>query len=757
MSYVQTQSKLESLVRTAVRNEEIQEGAYQAGLDEWFLVSQLLADGRASEVWASAAREIEVYNQLDNAREAKLTELRAAKSSLRKLRWLNIGTSAISVIGVLASIYVILPRLLSLPDNLRYVLLLGLLIVGLLVLLYLYGRYTAGRTFSRDDRILTENQRELEIDELGERLVAAEQEVEKAVIERGILPELRLIINNYLTSYDMVLPISGAPGLAEVFYPAYEITTESREMLRHLLDTMPRGNIGIAGLPGAGKTTLLQSFCSSFSTVELKGRPVLSVMASVPIGYDAREFILHIFSSVCQRVLVLKGSSPLCPWTGSEQIEESEETEAAPKAVIDLRKAVTSVLPGLFLMTSELYLSNEPRFFFGLGLFLVILGLASLLAMTAIATRLLRRRTQSQRQVLLAQFGILDAEACRQLGQIKFQQSYSSGWGGSLRVPIAPYKEADSAISLARHQRSLPDIIDDYRYFLAIASREYEIIIGIDDLDKASDEQAQRFLREVKALSGLQSCFYLVSVPDESSFDTFFDVLVHVDYLSLDDAHRLVRRRVPSIPIPFVDFCYCMGGGFPRYVIRVLRSMFEHRSFDSGESSLSTLCGSLIRSDLRSKLHELSMAARASMIELGAYHTWETIHKLEALLASDDYFFGRSPDLLEIYSDLLDGASQASEPQAEPTKVAANRERVSSLSTWLRVYLYYSVTLLEFFGREDLSKETLKAAESSGALEQLAKARQFFDISPRAAELMITEFRKWHDLDTPSGVYENPA
>jgi len=480
-------------------------------------------------------------------------------------------------------------------------------------------------------------------------------------------------------------------------------------------------------------------------------------MASVPIGYDAREFILHIFSSVCQRVLVLKGSSPLCPWTGSEQIEESEETEAAPKAVIDLRKAVTSVLPGLFLMTSELYLSNEPRFFFGLGLFLVILGLASLLAMTAIATRLLRRRTQSQRQVLLAQFGILDAEACRQLGQIKFQQSYSSGWGGSLRVPIAPYKEADSAISLARHQRSLPDIIDDYRYFLAIASREYEIIIGIDDLDKASDEQAQRFLREVKALSGLQSCFYLVSVPDESSFDTFFDVLVHVDYLSLDDAHRLVRRRVPSIPIPFVDFCYCMGGGFPRYVIRVLRSMFEHRSFDSGESSLSTLCGSLIRSDLRSKLHELSMAARASMIELGAYHTWETIHKLEALLASDDYFFGRSPDLLEIYSDLLDGASQASEPQAEPTKVAANRERVSSLSTWLRVYLYYSVTLLEFFGREDLSKETLKAAESSGALEQLAKARQFFDISPRAAELMITEFRKWHDLDTPSGVYENPA
>ena len=58
--------------------------------------------------------------------------------------------------------------------------------------------------------------RELEGNTLRERLKTAEQAIEKAVIEKEILLELRSIINEELRPSYTVLTISTAPGLAEV-------------------------------------------------------------------------------------------------------------------------------------------------------------------------------------------------------------------------------------------------------------------------------------------------------------------------------------------------------------------------------------------------------------------------------------------------------------------------------------------------------------------------------------------------------------
>jgi hypothetical protein len=51
----------------------------------------------------------------------------------------------------------------------------------------------------------------------------------------------------------------------------------------------------------------------------------------------------------------------------------------------------------------------------------------------------------------------------------------------------------------------------------------------------------------------------------------------------------------------------------------------------------------------------------------------------------------------------------------------------------------------------------LKEAENSGALDQLARIRQYFAVSPRVAELGIREFRNNHSMDIPEGVAANPA
>jgi hypothetical protein len=190
-----------------------------------------------------------------------------------------------------------------------------LLLVGISGIIFFVLYKLINWLYSRKlKRIRDAKRKELKMVELEERIRSAEQTVEKAVFEKGILPELRSLINVLLTPpYDTSLTPLMAPGLAESYTSAYEIPTESKKKLNRLLNIMPNGSIGIAGPRGAGKTTLLLSLCVPLGK-GIKGRRVLSVMTSAPVEYEARDFILHIFTLVCKRVLELKGKSPLSPW-----------------------------------------------------------------------------------------------------------------------------------------------------------------------------------------------------------------------------------------------------------------------------------------------------------------------------------------------------------------------------------------------------------------------------------------------------------
>jgi hypothetical protein len=427
-----------------------------------------------------------------------------------------------------------------------------------------------------------------------------------------------------------------------------------------------------------------------------------------------------------------------------------------------------SILPNIAVLPNLLI-----SLFLGLGLFLVIVGVVGGLLVWAdhARQRWLKRQRESER----SRDELLVARAYDRLHGIRFQQSFTSGWSGSLKGTIAPITleaKTDAAMTLAEKQLSLPEIMDRYRDFLTFASQEYEIIIGIDELDKLeSDEAAHRFLNEIKALFGLERCFYLVSISENAMssferrglplrdvFDSSFDAIVYVDYLNLDKAQRLLRRRVIGVPIPFSHFCHCVAGGLPRDLIRTFRDLFEeHTRSNSDESNLSALCASLIRSDLKAKLRAASIAAKDVRLEQEVDQLFESIRKLESLLEPTDCFPGNCPAVLESCRDLLPLASQELGRQTEPEEVAAKREKIASLSTELGVYLYYCATLLEFFGRRNFDMESLKAAEHSGELDQLARARQFFAISPSIAKSVISDFRKRHDMAILDGISTKPS
>ena len=71
---------------------------------------------------------------------------------------------------------------------------------------------------------------------------------------------------------------------------------------------------------------------------------------------------------------------------------------------------------------------------------------------------------------------------------IKFQQSYSYGWSGSLTAPMAQVG-INEAFSLSEYQQSLPDIAASMRKFLErLATPANPVIIAVDELDKVASD-----------------------------------------------------------------------------------------------------------------------------------------------------------------------------------------------------------------------------------------------------------------------------
>lgn len=770
MKYEDDSWKLDQLISEALRNEEIQSGANQVNIQEEFLKSKIKE--KSSEILESATKEIEFFNNLNEERDIEQKKL--SKEVPHPILLKYIEKITLLIIGVLIIIVIkyIVSNYFSSSFAGKYFVfswldayLPSIFLVMVIVEIMLYILHiTYENKYNRD---FDAKRKELGIEEIDERVKLAEQKTDKTILEIGILPELRSIINiQLIPSYDTTLTKLNAPGLAEIFDPVYEIPTESKEKLHSLLKNMPGGSIGIAGPRGVGKTTLLSSFCRG-SIKEIEGRQVLSIMTSAPVEYEARDFVLHIFASVCNRVLELNGERKHSPWEFTESSQESpiKTFNYYLNVLTSLRSIIIFILIGSFLIALNPYITDlitmgkthisSMGFIFILGVFFIVLSFF-LVFVRMDGTYNRRRRYQQIKEHDEMYYGfsshnIILKRAHQWLQMIRFQSSYSSGWSGALKFSFAE-GGVSNAVSRSQNQLTLPEIIDGYCDFLKLATQNYVIIIGIDELDKIqSSEKAHRFLNEIKAIFGLENCFYLISVsesaissferrglPFRDVFDSSFDDMIYVNYLSLEAAKNLIRRRVIGMPIPYVCFCYCMSAGLARDLIRTCRNLLELVQLIPEKNNLSMLCGSLIRTDLKHKLRAVSIEAKDIILEPEVTQLFEDIHKIEKTVESPKSLLGCCFDLLCI--------KQVEAQHQESNEVLANRRKLSSLRDELGTYIYYTVTMLEFFG-EDTRETSFKHDEDSGVFKQLATARQFLSTNSSIGRSMITDVRRSHDLD----------
>jgi hypothetical protein len=359
-------------------------------------------------------------------------------------------------------------------------------------------------------------------------------------------------------------------------------------------------------------------------------------------------------------------------------------------------------------------------------------------------------------------------EAIQLLRDIKFQQSYTSGWSGALKLqlPISLESGITGSKTLAQNQMSNPEIVSTFIKYLTSIPQEFQIIIGIDEMDKLdSDEQAQRFLNEIKSIFGLQRCFYLVSVsenamssferrglPFRDAFDSSFDSIVYVDYLDVAAARNLMEQRVIGRPIPFFCLSYCLSGGLARDLIRTFRQLMELRQNDSNNNDLSTLCNSIVKAEIKAKVRASAVSAKKIKLDPEVNRFLEKLYELETDVISEQLLLQATEDLFK-----HQGVNSAKPAQSDQDKkTASRREDLKALIDQLATYFYFAETLLEFFNNS-LKARTLKAAEENGKLDKLAQARQALAVDPSISRALLNDFRKSQKMIVPNFLKAKPT
>ena len=117
----------------------------------------------------------------------------------------------------------------------------------------------------------------------------------------------------------------------------------------------------------------------------------------------------------------------------------------------------------------------------------------------------------------------------------------------------------------------------------------HAVIVGIDEIDRiGSLDHAERFIGEIKAVFGVERCFFLVAVAEDvgsifaqratagrSILENAFDDIVVVEPLNFEETRDLLLKRVPGFTDSFVYLVYALSGGLPRELIRVTRRLVE--------------------------------------------------------------------------------------------------------------------------------------------------------------------------------------
>ncbi|MFI6319682.1 hypothetical protein ACIBG8_19265 [Nonomuraea sp. NPDC050556] len=561
----------------------------------------------------------------------------------------------------------------------------------------------------------------------------------EAILQTAIGPHVRRRIGETLEPpFNQPLAIPIAPGLGQLRAGDFLIATDHFTGIRDSVRLMTGGALGVAGPRGVGKSTLMEAY--QIGALAEAPRDQIVVLESVPVRYEAREFALHLYARLCEEIM------SFAERRGAHRLSSAPPPPSRAWAWL-MRGSVALATAVLLYVTWVLGVTamnkqDLPAWLPPAGYPVVVL-LAAVVAAGLATFRLRRRPAPIQRPVVEAAQvdGLqgLRALAEQRLRRIRFQQHFTEGWSGKLALPGGPELSRTETTQWAEQAMTYPDVIHDFRKFLGTAVRVLSrmesmdsppVAILIDELDKISTPgKASEFINEIKALfsPSVEGCLFVVAVSEDAlasfqrrglpvrdEFDSAFDTIVRVNYLSRADSFGILRSRVLGLGTEHCSLIYCLAGGLPRDLIRVTRSIAHRQGAD-----LPSLARALVAEDVRDKADALrTVIVQRSQPEP---HAGDLIHRLDRLAGTPE-------------ESLAAGIRTALLAPPAPSGSA----EFDSLCLETLCHLYFSLTLLEVFS-STLTEERLKAG--TAGFDDLARAKQLFAVNSRASWLTISAFR----------------
>ncbi len=254
--------------------------------------------------------------------------------------------------------------------------------------------------------------------------------------------------------------VTSAPGLAELSDREQLVVTDGMRTLERFTRDMSSGSIGVSGPRGVGKTTLLRYFSDPSFEPAVGDRNVsrtsqdLRFMATAPVSYDARQFVLHIFSKLCTEVLgpKLAGRGDHIKLFG----ERAARRMLPVLLIILLLAAAAFVIPRFTLLRSVSYLSGwEVAAIVG-AVALFVTCFFWWLSLIRPAWHFPEGKNRS-----------VTDEARYWLARVKYLQSFTVGSSGSMGVPAGTQFGATATHQMSELPMTLPEIVESFRDFAA--------------------------------------------------------------------------------------------------------------------------------------------------------------------------------------------------------------------------------------------------------------------------------------------------
>jgi hypothetical protein len=525
-------------------------------------------------------------------------------------------------------------------------------------------------------------------------LTAARRRWIDGLRDQALLPFILQTLNDltrdsvlYATCLNPDIP----PRLVERSEPRRLVASEAMDRIKMIAESMREGSLGVSGPRGAGKTTIVRSVCDDAyhapgdgtvpggdvaGAISPPAEPELRMLLSAPVDYQPRDFILHLFIRLAETVL----ENALAQEPGDHR---AMAWPARPRGSQGWR------------------------------------GLTS----TSWADREAPMADRSRRL----------------LADLRYLRTYSTGWSASV-TPVSALRLARSrGRQLAEQPVTLPELVARYReysedvaaWWRSCNNGRGRVLVGIDEVDKILDGQrAETFLNDIKAVFGVSSCLYLVSLSEDalaifarralsirSAFDSAFDEVAAVPPMTYRNSEDLLIKRVTGLPRPFMALCHVLAGGLPRDLLRAARGLINAVRWGK-ETTLPELARALVCRELDS-LRQASLGRLATCPDAG-----DLLNSLH-----DQEWPGTEPrHLLGSAARLATAASRTAD------------EQIRQVCGELIVSLSFHATVLTVFGPLHERLVMQLHGNQNDLVDELAGARQAMRLDTSLAHELIEQY-----------------